>query len=258
MADTTKRQLNPTLQVISGLTMTLLFHGGMIAAYLYWDSSTAEAIEEPDSMLMQYEPAELLMYGEVMPEPGRLPRHANPAPEERPEEVVQVDPPEPAEDTVTVAREEPEEAPVAREERNEEEDQPRDSSRHNPNRPTNRERLTGSPDGFRGGTSLSATALANLFGRAQRQIQNAFSPPGSVGSEELARLEARVLIRVNRDGRVTGFDWERRSGNRLFDSAVERAINTFRLGSRRLHLPSENAQAMRQVLDSGFIVVVTP
>jgi outer membrane biosynthesis protein TonB len=250
---------DPTLGIIVGFLATLLFHGLVIGGYLYWNARQAEALpSHVDSELMHYEAVELLMWGEVMPEPGQLPIMANPAPEEAPPEIVELRPPPPEEPPPVVAQVQPEQPQPRPREQEVPREAPRDDSRHNPSRPVNTERLEGSPQGFRGGTSLSPTALANLFGPAQAQIQRAFNPPGSISREELARLTARVRIYVNADGRITRFTWVTRSGNALFDSSAERALNTFRLGSQRLRLPTSNQQAMDQVLEHGLEIMIEP
>lgn len=240
------------LLVMAGSLATLLLHGALIGLYLYFHEEEETPEEEPVEYA-QYEEVELLMWGEVMPEDHQLPVIANPAPEEQPEEVVQIDEPPPEEEAVTPPPEE-EEEPVQREER--EETTRRDDRRHNPERPVNDEALVGSPDGFRGGTSLSPTALANLFGPVQEQIQNAYRPPSSLSAQELSRLSAVVRVYVNEDGRITRYRFSDRSGNSAFDSAVERALRNFQLGSRRLRLPFHNEAAMRQALDRGFEVTV--
>lgn len=256
------RHRSDPLLVIWGTLFTLLIHVAIGAAYLIWSEEESEAQQvEPEPEWMRFEAVELLMWGEVMPEPGRLPRLSNPAPEEREPEVVEINEvePEPSEDTVAVStrEEENQNQPTRREERRREEpNQRRDSSRHNPNRPINNEPLWGSPDGFRGGTSLSEHALANLFGPVQEQIQRAFHAPSSLSTDELRRLEGRVRVHVNRDGRITRFVWDTRSGNDAFDTAVERALNRFRMGSQRLRLPFDNARAMEQAIQRGFIVII--
>jgi outer membrane biosynthesis protein TonB len=244
--------------IIMGFVFTLLFHGLVAGLYLHWESEQAEALTVPDeTQLMRYEAVELLMWGEVMPEPGQLPNISNPAPETAPPDVVHIEPPPPEEPPPVIVQREPEPEPRRRAEEPPPE-APRDDSRHNRTRPVNTEPLAGSPQGFRGGTSLSPTALANLFGPMQAQIQRAFSPPGSLARDELSRLSARVRIYVNADGRITRFTWIRRSGNDLFDSAAERALNTFRLGSQRLRLPTGNQQAMDQVLEHGLEIMIEP
>ncbi|MBN1947875.1 MAG: TonB C-terminal domain-containing protein [Bradymonadales bacterium] len=261
MDDLMRKRSDPLL-LIWGVFFTLAIHMGIVAVYLLWSETESQAVEpQQPPEWMRFEAVELLMWGEVMPNPHRLPIMPNPAPEERQQEVVAVDPTpqNPSEDAValSVSDQEDPDRPTQRESRRREEpDQRRDSARHNPNRPINNEPLWGSPDGFRGGTSLSPTALANLFGPVQEQIQRAFRAPSSLSADDLRRLEGRVRVFVNREGRITHFAWDSRSGNSAFDAAAESALNRFRLGSDRLRLPFDNEVAMEQAVQRGFIVII--
>jgi protein TonB len=250
-----RRSNQPTsfFLIAFGIFLTLLFHGALIGGYLYWQSTRAQAAEQPPEHL-EFERVELLMYGEVMPDPHELPVLPNPAPEERPEEVVQIHPEPQPEQT---PEPQPEDVPVNRQHEETPPDQPRDSSRHNPNRPTNTEPLVGSREGVRGGTSLSAQALNNLWAPTVRAIQREMGRPGGVTDEEIQHLQASIHIYFNTDGRILRYTWENHSGNNQFDSAVERAVNAFRLGSRRLPLPT-NQQALNQAIDAGITITVLP
>jgi outer membrane biosynthesis protein TonB len=240
------------LAFIGGVLATLLFHGAMVVGYIYLHEGRVEAAQD-DSSLMEFEAVELLMWGEVMPDPGELPIIANPELDTQPEDVV--DPTPPDEEVVLV---EPDEREIRRDDPEDNPDQRRDNELHNPDRPTNNEQIQGSPDGFRGGTSLSASALENLFGPAQRQIQRAFHPPSSLGDSELERLRGLIRFRTNAAGRIMNWEWITHSGNATFDSAVERALNRFRHGSERLRLPIGNDEAMRFATEVGIAMEIAP
>lgn len=234
--------------VTLGVFFSAAIHVGLVLFFFAGQQEDAEAAVEP-AALLPFEEVELLMWGEVMPTPGALPTIANPAPETREEDVVNV---EPQDDQVAIPEEQPEPDERRPQEDELEEDQRRDDRRHNPNRPVNNEALIGSPDGFRGGTSLSATAMANLFSRAQEQLQTSVRAPSTLSASQLQSIRGVVQIYVNREGRVLRYNWIEHTGNRTYDSAVERALNGFYLGSRRLSLPTHHEQAMQQVLEYGF------
>ncbi|MFT4705138.1 MAG: TonB family protein [Bradymonadia bacterium] len=216
---------------------------------------------------------ELLMLGEQMPTPGELPRIANP--EEAPEVDTNPEPttaPEeptaaPDQETVVLNPEPREEPPEEREvenrpqpeERQEREVQPRrDRGETNPNRPTNDDPTIGSPEGFEGGTSLSASAVANQLAPLTRQISGAVRRPNGIPDNEYRRLRVRVEFRVSEIGRITRATVARSSGNRLFDNAVVSAFNSFRMGSSRLQINSITNEDLRNsIIRSGGVIEIT-
>jgi hypothetical protein len=145
-----------------------------------------------------------------------------------------------------------EQVEVQREEREDPPDQREDTDRHNEERPINNEPLPGSEEGHRGGTSLSSTAIANLFSRMQQQIQRAFRARQPSASSSKTRRECiRSTAKANLECGVG-----RPPGNSAFDSAVETALNTFRLGSQRLYMPTTNEEAMDLALEDGIGITI--
>lgn len=233
-----------------GAIFSVAVHVG-VAAFFFMggENEDVEAAVAPE--LMVFEEVELLKWGEVMPDPNELPTISNPEQETREQDVVTLDqepdiqqPPDDENEDATPEEETPDP------------EQRQDDSRHNPDRPTNNEPIQGSSEGYRHGTSLSATAMANLFGPVQEQIQRAVRPPSTLSQAQLEELEGVISIYVNEDGRVRRFTWRSRTGNAGYDGAIERAINLFRLGSRRLRLPTHNPAAMQQAVDGGFRITI--
>lgn len=234
----------------SSVVFTALVHVSLVAILLIsGDQDEAEAAVEPE--LMVFEEVELLKWGEVMPDPNELPTISNPAEETREQDVVHLNQDE------AISEPQQDEDPEARPEEEEpEEEQRQDNSRHNQHRPTNNEPIQGSPDGYQGGTSLSATAMANLFGPVQLQIQRAVRPPASLSQAQLEEMEGIVTIYVTREGRIRRYVWRTRTGNAAYDGTIERALERFRVGSERLRLPTHNEAAMNQAVEHGFRITV--
>ncbi|MCB9506323.1 MAG: TonB C-terminal domain-containing protein [Myxococcales bacterium] len=253
-----------------GAALTFFAHsafvGLLVMANIFGDDDSADA-----PVIAPVISAELLMLGDVMPTEGELPWIANP--EEAPEVDDNPDP-APVPETETAAPDQetvvlhPEPAPV---ERRREENRPnpepsnrdlperRDRGETNPNRPTNNRPRIGSPDGFAGGTSLSASAQANQFAGLVNQLSRALRRPAALTEEEYTRLRVDVNVRVTAEGRVVSWDFVNRSGNPAFDSAVESMLNRFRLGSERLRLSSISNEELREaVIRNGFQIPVRP
>ena len=64
-------------------------------------------------------------------------------------------------------------------------------------------------------------------------------------------------MRCTPSGQITDWDFEERSGNRLFDSAVERMLNRFHMGDDRLRLSTvTNDQLRNSMISRGFTVPI--
>ncbi len=230
-----------------GVFFTALIHCALLGFLLLSTGPPAEAAQElVEPEPHPYEVIPIARYGEVLPDQDELPNIVNPADDVRPEDVVTLNDDNqpdtsPLDDRPT--RPDPDIDP----------DQPRDSERHDPNRPTNSEQQQGFSDGSRYGTSLSPTALSNLFAPVQAQIQRAVRPPSTLSETQLEELHGVVSVAVDRDGKITGFRWQVRTGHAQYDAAIERALNLFRYSSRRLHLPANEA-AIQQAVSHGFAI----
>lgn len=252
--------------LIFGLALTSAAHLAFVGLLLMVD---VFGDDEPQGVLLPVISAELLMLGDQMPEDGELPWIANPEPAPQ-----QDDNPEPApvpEEETTLPQQEtvvitPDPAPPQQvreenraqpEERQPDRQERRDRGETNPNRPTNERPRMGSPDGFAGGTSLSASALQNQFAGLVAQLGRALRRPSSITDAEYASLEAVVYIRTSVEGRVLSWEFVESSGNRAFDSAVESMLNRFRMGSDRLRLSTVSNEDLRnRMVAEGFRIPV--
>lgn len=253
-----------------GAALSFVAHAVLLFLFFFATNIQHESDEGDQEALLPVVSAELLMLGDVMPEDGELPWIANP--EEAPLDDAPPTPtpvPEeeettlPQQETVVIEQEEAPAEPVREENRAQpEEHRPdraarQDRGETNPNRPTNDRPRVGSPDGFEGGTSLSAAALQNQFAGLVRQLSRGLRRPSGITDQEFRSLEALVHVRCTEAGRITAWEFVDRSGNRLFDSAVESMLNRFRLGSDRLNLGSVTNDELRQrMIRDGFRIPV--
>jgi outer membrane biosynthesis protein TonB len=252
-----------TPEVLAGVAVSVAAHIviGVMVFVATWQQA-AEA-DEADANMMA---GEVLMLGEVMPLPGELPWIANPepAPENAPPPEPNQPPPEqtavPDQEVVRLNPEPPPEQTPERPQENrvEQTQAPQDApprpdrGETNPNRPTNADPRIGSTEGFAGGTSLSEDALRNQYSIIQAQIQRAMTRSRAISDSDYARLSARVEIRATSQGRISSFEFLERSGNVLFDSSIETALNSFREGSARLNLAALNPEVRDRFVSNGL------
>jgi TonB family protein len=77
----------------------------------------------------------------------------------------------------------------------------------------------GGGSGSKGGSGSASDAYANeVWGR----IREAWRPPPSAKSD----LQTSVTIKIRKDGRITDWQIDQRSGNRIYDEAVARALRS--------------------------------
>lgn len=243
----------------AGVLCTVLIHGVLLA----WMLGGSDEAAAPSREALVVE-TELLQWGEALPNDNELPTIANPAPSPLPPES-QTQPPQqevaeaPTEVVDLQRSDEPAEVEVPTEIRSElrEDDREREIAQNrgetNPYRPINNEPVIGLPDGFRGGTSLSASAQRNQLARIMEQLQQQFRPPSSLSDAELARLGTTIYVEIEADGRISAFRTVSSSGNRAFDSAARQAINRFSRGPLRLDMASiANAEFRELITQSGL------
>lgn len=255
-------------EVISGVVITVMAHVAL--GVLFWTVQTkSDTIAEPET-IRHVITAELLMYGEVMPVDGQLPWIANP--EQAPEAAEPPPPDQPIPEVTSAPEQEvvrlnpPEQPQPPRPEQNQvrpetprpEAPQRQDRGETNRNRPTNSDPLIGSRDGFVGGTSLSESALRNQYAQIISQLGRAIRRPAAIPDSEYERLSCRVYIRVTDAGRISSWEFRDRSGNAMYDSAVESALNSFRHGSNRLRVQSLNPEVRTQFMNSGLVLNIRP
>lgn len=243
----------------AGVVCTVLFHGIVLGWLL-----RAEPEVVPEGREAMVVETELLQWGEALPDENALPTIANPAPSPLPPEA-DTQPPQdevaeaPTEVVDLQRSEEPADVQLPTEVRSEvrEEDEARELAQNrgetNPHRPVNNAPVIGLPDGFRGGTSLSASAQRNQLSRIMEQLQREFRPPSSISDAELARLGTTVYVEIDSDGRIREFRTIGSSGNAAFDSAARQAINRFSRGPLRLDMASiANTEFRELITDSGL------
>src|SRR5690625_229196 len=249
--------------LILGAGLTLLLHVGLLVLFRLSDAQDAsDAASEQQAFVIE---TELLRWGEVEPDMKSLPNIANPRPgkgevdvenlpeetQEAPTETVDLHP-EPTENPVDL--------PTERRAEIKEQDanlpQAADRGATNPHRPTNDLPLEGFADGYRGGTSLSASAQRNMLARIQEQLQSAFSPPRSLSDDQLQRLSVRFHVRIAKDGQVLGWDVLQSSGNRQFDTAAAMTLNRFKNGSSRLDMDSITDTDFRALVEAKGLPIV--
>lgn len=262
----------PVPEIVGGVALAAVSHAALIALLVL---ATGLSSDEGTPLELDGEivSAELLMWGEVMPEDGQLPWIANPEPappdalppqpddppEQEttapPQEVVDPTPPDNAE--VRLENEEPENQ-AQPEDRQPEAAPRRDRGETNPNRPTNNDPVMGSPDGYVGGTSLSADAQRNAWAQIITTISSEVRRPSTIPDSVYATLSARVHIRVTTEGRISSWNFLDRSGNTSFDAAVETALNVFRRGRARLPLSSLPPELREAFIANGVNLRIRP
>ena len=258
-------QKKDSVGLMFGAALTFLAHAALFTLLFLINPLGRESDEE--TVLVPVISTELLMYGEVMPDDGELPWIANP--EEAPEQSDPDPAPVPEEETTLPQQETvvvdavPTEAEVVEENRPEpEEHRPELAARPdrgptNENRPENQRPTMGSQEGHQGGTSLSASAQAIQFAGIVRQLSGALRRPSAIPQDEYRRLEAELFVRCTGSGQIVDWEFEERSGNRLFDAAIESMLNRFKMGSDRLRLSSVSNEELRgAMVSNGFRIPV--
>jgi colicin import membrane protein/protein TonB len=91
------------------------------------------------------------------------------------------------------------------------------------------EQRWGDPSGDPGGDSEESEG-DRYQALVERALRQNYDVPSTISDAERLYLSATVLVYVERDGRITRWRFERRSGNPAFDAALERTL-------RAAHLP---------------------
>jgi outer membrane biosynthesis protein TonB len=257
------RTVTDTPEVLAGVVASVVAHIVIAAMVLVASFAKPDAADEADTNVLA---GEVLMLGEVMPLPGELPWIANPepapenAPPPEPNQPIPEQTAAPDQEVVRLNQQPPPEQAPERPQENRVQPQPTprdapprpDRGETNPNRPTNSDPRIGSTEGFAGGTSLSEDALRNQYAIIQAQIQRAMTRSRAISDSEYARLVARVEIRATAQGRISSWEFLDRSGNVLFDSSIETALNSFREGSQRLNLAALNVEVRDRFVNNGL------
>jgi protein TonB len=82
----------------------------------------------------------------------------------------------------------------------------------------------GSPDGVDEGTALIAEKGNEYMTKVYSAVKGQYSVPEIITERERQFLNATVVITINARGQIKNLTFEKRSGNQVFDSAIENAI----------------------------------
>ena len=86
------------------------------------------------------------------------------------------------------------------------------------------EEAEGSPDGVDEGTALIAEKGNEYMTKVYSAVKGQYSVPEIITERERMFLNAIVVITINARGQIKNLSFEKRSGNQVFDSAIEAAI----------------------------------
>jgi colicin import membrane protein/protein TonB len=103
----------------------------------------------------------------------------------------------------------------------------------------------GDPSGDPGGSSDSASEGDRYLALVTNALQQAYVIPATISQREAMYLKATVVLFLEPNGRVLDFRFETRSGNPVYDGALERAI-------RAVHLPPPPPDMREQFRKSGL------
>lgn len=243
--------------VLGGLGVSVMVHVAIIAAVVIGTITGSEAIEQKvEEEQIAFEPVELIRLGEPKPK-HQLPRIANPAPKTVKEKVVNLAKKNKP-DTKPVPKKKdppPKEAKRVRDKRPSAADIL--NNLHNPNRPTNEDKVHGSKHGVEGGTSLdeSAKHMMNTYAaKVQRAVRRKWRVPTTISKDRAKELagKVRVSIRLSESGSILSYRFQRRSGDAQFDGSIEAAVKQFTsAGGHKFPLP-DREDVKRAVISKGL------
>jgi TonB family protein len=110
----------------------------------------------------------------------------------------------------------------------------------------------GSPDGVEEGDSLVAQAGNEYLTKVYKAVKAQYAVPKVIPPEERLLLRATVVITIDRGGNLKDFHFEKRSGNSLFDSAIEAAVR------RASPFPPPPAELADRFASDGLGLEFTP
>ena len=114
------------------------------------------------------------------------------------------------------------------------------------------EKAEGSPDGSRYGTTTDPNQAAQGYQReVAAALKAVYVVPAPIPSAQRRFLKARVVLFIDRNGRIKKYDFAERHSNKLFMSALEKLLKTVKL-------PKPPASLRRQVANDGIVVIFSP
>jgi hypothetical protein len=115
----------------------------------------------------------------------------------------------------------------------------------------------GHPDGVPDGdvTDPALASMGSTYGyRIKKIINDRLSVPNLISEQQLKKLKAKILLKFDIDMSIVQFKFLRKSGNRLFDDAIQNAIDRIRTEVR--HLPSPPEAIAGVVLGKGIAITL--
>lgn len=113
----------------------------------------------------------------------------------------------------------------------------------------------GHPDGVPDGdvTDPKLASLGDTYGRKiSRLIAERWAVPTLLSEEELRRLSAKVLLRVDIDMAIVSVEFTEKSKNRMFDDTIKNAIDLLQAEVKNLPAPPE---AIAPIIFGGGILL---
>jgi TonB family protein len=104
----------------------------------------------------------------------------------------------------------------------------------------------GDPDGIVGGDALIAEKGNEYLTKVFKAVKSKYEVPNLIPARERLLLKVLVAIYVDSRGRLIKIEFEQRSGNHLFDSAVERTIR------RAAPFPAPPKELAREYANEGI------
>lgn len=89
---------------------------------------------------------------------------------------------------------------------------------------TRPDKVTGAADGDVNGDADDASEGERYFGLISSRVKRGYDVSSAISDAERVRLSATIVIYLDATGRVMHTVWQARSGNALFDAAVESAV----------------------------------
>ncbi len=109
----------------------------------------------------------------------------------------------------------------------------------------------GREDGDPAGTASAANAASGYVAQVGRALKENYRLPETIPSGQRQFLNARVVLYLERDGRIARFEFLEKHPNQLFIGALEALLTS-------LKLPPPPRELARQYADSGLEVVFKP
>jgi hypothetical protein len=100
----------------------------------------------------------------------------------------------------------------------------------------------GHPDGVPDGdvTDPALASMGSTYGyRIKRIITERLSVPNLISENQLKKLKVKILLKFDIDMTIVQFKFLMKSGNRLFDDAIQNAVDRVRKEVRQLPSPPE-------------------